>query len=101
MASGNGVDMDKIREAVMEAAQRAGVPVVEHLDGAGHEAEGVHRVHEEGRPQRITEALSNIIIAFDSGDMERVIRLFDEACEQRFEDGIQYARDTVGEWHRP
>jgi hypothetical protein len=65
-----------------------------------HDA-SVHRenVHEEKRQPIINEALSEIIVAFDGGDMERVVRLFDEACEKRFEDGIEYAKDTVNEWH--
>jgi Lhr-like helicase len=48
-----------------------------------------------------TDRLSKMIIAFDSGDMVELIRLYDEALEQRFEDGIQYAKDTVGEWNKP
>jgi hypothetical protein len=57
------------------------------------------RVHGEKRQPIINEALAAIIVAFDGGDMERVIRLFDEACEERFEAGISYAKDTVNEWH--
>lgn len=48
-----------------------------------------------------TDRLSKMIIAFDSGDMVELIRLYDEALERRFEDGIQYAKDSVGEWNRP
>ncbi len=48
-----------------------------------------------------TDRLSKMIIAFDSGDMVELIRLYDEALERRFEDGISYAKDTVNEWHRP
>jgi Lhr-like helicase len=46
-----------------------------------------------------TDRLSKMIIAFDSGDMVELIRLYDEALERRFEDGIQYAKDSVGEWN--
>jgi hypothetical protein len=31
--------------------------------------------------------------------MREFIRLYDQALEQRFEDGIEYAKDTVGEWN--
>lgn len=54
-----------------------------------------------GRSLFSTDQLSKIIIAFDSGDMKAVIQLYDEALERRFEDGIEYAKDTVGEWHKP
>lgn len=47
-----------------------------------------------------TEQLSKMIIAFDSGSMQDLIRLYDEALNERFEAGIEYAKDTVGEWHK-
>jgi hypothetical protein len=95
--NGNGGNMDKIREVVMAAAQKAGVPVVEHFDGAGHIAESVHEP-----PLIFTdECLAGMIVAFDGGDMTTFRRLYDEALNERFEAGLQYAVDTVGEWHRP
>jgi hypothetical protein len=45
------------------------------------------------------EQLSKMLIAVDAGDMREFIRLYDQALEQRFEDGIEYAKDTVGEWY--
>ena len=59
------------------------------------ESESVHR-----EPQ-MSDALSQIIVALDNGDTVTAIRLFDEANEERFEAGISYAKDTVGEWNRP
>jgi hypothetical protein len=60
------------------------------------------RVHGENVHERepyVTEKLSAIIVAFDGGDLAMVIRLFDEACEERFEAGIEYAKDNINEWH--
>jgi hypothetical protein len=54
------------------------------------------RVHRE--PQ-MSDALSHILVALDNGDTTEAIRLFDEACNERFEAGIEYGRDTVDEWY--
>jgi hypothetical protein len=95
--NGNGGNMDKIREVVMATAQKADVPLVEYFDGAGHVAEGVHEP-----PLIFTdECLAGMIVAFDGGDMKKFRELYDRALNERFEAGLQYAVDTVGEWHRP
>jgi hypothetical protein len=47
----------------------------------------------------MSDALAQIIVALDNGDTGTAIRLFDEACNERFEAGISYAKDTVNEWH--
>jgi hypothetical protein len=47
------------------------------------------------------ECLAGMIVAFDGGDMTTFRKLYDGAMNERFEAGLQYAVDTVGEWHRP
>jgi LPS sulfotransferase NodH len=64
-----------------------------HEAGVHGESENVHR-----EPQ-MSEALSHILVALDNGDTGTAIRLFDEACEKRFEAGIGYAKDMVQEWY--
>lgn len=54
----------------------------------------------EERPAYVSDKLAAIIVAFDGGDLQMVIRLFDEACEERFDAGMEYAKDTVDEWRR-
>ena len=92
---GSGGNMDKIRDAVTAAAQKAGVPVIEHFDGAGHQ-KGVH----EPKLMFTDECLAGMIVAFDGGDMATFRRLYDEALNERFEAGIEYAKDNVSEWHK-
>ena len=65
----------------------------DRVHGGSVHGESVHR-----EPQ-MSDALALIIVALDDGDTVTAIRLFDEACEKRFEDGIEYAKDTVNEWH--
>jgi len=59
------------------------------------------RVHEPSvhREPQMSDALSHILVALDNGNTKEAIRLFDEACNERFEAGISYAKDTVNEWH--
>jgi len=57
-------------------------------------------VHEKRTPLAV-ECLAGMIVAMDAGDMREVTRLFDIAMNDRFEAGIEYAKDTVGEWNRP
>jgi hypothetical protein len=37
--------------------------------------------------------------AINRGNMTEAVRVYNVAMDQRFEDGVQYAKDTVGEWH--
>jgi len=53
---------------------------------------GVHR-----EPQ-MSDALSHILVALDNGNTTEAIRLFDEACNERFESGVEYAKSMVSEW---
>ena len=46
------------------------------------------------------ECLAGMIVAFDGGDMKTFRALFNEAMNERFEAGIEYAKDNVSEWHR-
>ena len=66
-----------------------------HGDRVHGENESVHR-----EPQ-MSDALAQIIVALDNGDTGTAIRLFDEACEERFEAGIEYAKDTLHDWYQP
>jgi hypothetical protein len=65
------------------------------------ECPSVHQeqsVHEKRTPTE-DERLAGMIVAFDQGDMREVTRLFDVAMNERFEAGIEYAKDTVSEWN--
>jgi hypothetical protein len=64
-----------------------------HGDRVHGENESVHR-----EPQ-MSDALAQIIVALDNGDTGTAIRLFDDACGERFEAGISYAKDMVQEWY--
>ncbi|MFA6358632.1 MAG: hypothetical protein WCY09_08260 [Candidatus Omnitrophota bacterium] len=66
-----------------------------------NELSSVHQepsVHEKRTPLE-DECLAGMIVAFDQGDMKEVTRLFDVAMNERFEAGIEYAKDTVSEWN--
>lgn len=67
------------------------------------EDENVHGVYgENGSGLMFTdECLAGMIVAFDGGDMTTFRRLYDEALNERFGAGIEYAKDTVGEWNKP
>jgi len=70
-------------------------------DEMSDESSSVHQdssVHEKRTPTE-DECLAGMIVAFDQGDMKEVTRLFDVAMNERFEAGIEYAKDTVGEWN--
>ena len=60
-----------------------------------NEGESVHR-----KLPFADECLAGMIVAFDGGDMTTFRRLFDEAMNERFEAGIEYAKDNVSEWHK-
>jgi hypothetical protein len=69
----------------------------EYRKGSEGAAPSVH----ESKLMFTDECLAGMIVAFDGGDMATFRRLYDEALNERFEAGIEYAKDSVGEWNKP
>jgi hypothetical protein len=58
------------------------------------------------QPKKPTTIISDpsfwaIVFAWDANDQELAYENFEKVREENFNDGIEYAKDTVNEWHRP
>jgi hypothetical protein len=64
-----------------------------HVTDAG----GMTRVQNESDESE--RAFFILMEAINRGNMTEAVRVYQEALEKRFEAGVQYAKDTVSEWH--
>lgn len=68
-------------------------PVKKQPDTSANGGDSVH----ESKLIFTDECLAGMIVAFDGGDMTTFRRLYDEALNERFEAGIEYAKDNINE----
>jgi hypothetical protein len=68
-----------------------------HVTGAG----GMTRVQNESDATalRMDAVFAILIEALNRGGPLEAVRVYREELERWFDDGVQYAKDTVGEWH--